>query len=113
MDRKNFLSLLSLSLRTLSRLTNPHETSYPSVTNSAPEPIYTGPSVESVADQNANSSKGPISGGKLGAAVGVPLLVVAIAVIAYVGWNRMRKRPEKKRFSAVSFFKLLFSSLIE
>lgn len=81
------------------------------MTNSAPEPIYTGPSVESVADQNANSSKGPISGGKLGAAVGVPLLVVAIAVIAYVGWNRMRKRPEKKRFSAVSFFTSL--SLIE
>lgn len=74
------------------------------MTNSAPEPIYTGPSVESVADQNADSSRGPISGGKLGAAVGVPLLVVAIAVIAYVGWNRMRKRPEKKRFSAVSFF---------
>lgn len=42
----------------------------------------------------------------MGAAVGVPLLVVAVAVVAYVMWNRLRKRPEKKRFSAVRFLSL-------
>ncbi|GAA5943569.1 uncharacterized protein JCM15063_006460 [Sporobolomyces koalae] len=73
--------------------------SYPSVTESAPQAIYTGPSVESVADKNA-SSNNP-TGGKLGAAIGVPLVVVALVAAAYVTWNRFRKRPQKKQFSAV------------
>ena len=37
----------------------------------------------------------------MAAAVAVPLAVVALAVVAYVAWNRFRKRPERKRFSAV------------
>ncbi|GAA6063896.1 hypothetical protein JCM10212_002428 [Sporobolomyces blumeae] len=72
--------------------------SYPSVTETAPTAVYTGPSVESVADKNASSTP---TGGKLGAAIGVPLIVVAIAVAAYVTWHRYKKRPQKKRFSAV------------
>ncbi|GAA5961973.1 hypothetical protein JCM3765_007179 [Sporobolomyces pararoseus] len=72
--------------------------SYPSVTESAPQAVYTGPSVESVADKNSSSSP---TGGKLGAAIGVPLIVVALAIAAYVTWNRYKKRPQKKRFSAV------------
>ncbi|GAA6024283.1 hypothetical protein JCM10207_008736 [Rhodosporidiobolus poonsookiae] len=71
--------------------------SYPSVTSAAAPSSYTGPSVESVEDKSSSSP----SGGKLGAAIAVPILVVALAVVAYVTWNRMRKRPEKKRFSAV------------
>ncbi|GAA5836356.1 hypothetical protein JCM11251_001471 [Rhodosporidiobolus azoricus] len=70
---------------------------YPSVTQSAIASSYTGPSVESV---EAKESSSP-SGGKLGAAIAVPLLVVAIAVAGYVLWHRKRKQPEKKRFSAV------------
>ncbi|GAA5881253.1 hypothetical protein JCM1840_000641 [Sporobolomyces johnsonii] len=72
--------------------------SYPSVTQSAISSNYTGPSVESAADNSGSSSP---TGGKLGAAIGVPLIVVAIAVVGYVTWNRLRKRPDKKRFSAV------------
>lgn len=73
--------------------------SYPSVTQSAASSNYTGPSVESVADP-ATKSSSP-SGGKLGAAIAVPLLVVALAAAGYVTWHKLRKRPEKKRFSAV------------
>ncbi|BGP07554.1 hypothetical protein JCM10049v2_003392 [Rhodotorula toruloides] len=73
--------------------------SYPSVTQSAASSNYTGPSVESVADPATKSSS--LSGGKLGAAIAVPLLVVALAVAGYVTWHKLRKRPEKKRFSAV------------
>ncbi|BGP70002.1 hypothetical protein NBRC10513v2_003355 [Rhodotorula toruloides] len=73
--------------------------SYPSVTQSAASSNYTGPSVESVADP-ATKSSSP-SGGKLGAAIAVPLLVVGLAVAGYVTWHKLRKRPEKKRFSAV------------
>ncbi|GAA6055456.1 hypothetical protein NBRC10513_006361 [Rhodotorula toruloides] len=72
---------------------------YPSVTQSAASSNYTGPSVESVADP-ATKSSSP-SGGKLGAAIAVPLLVVGLAVAGYVTWHKLRKRPEKKRFSAV------------
>ncbi|BGP24179.1 proteophosphoglycan 5 [Rhodotorula toruloides] len=66
---------------------------------SAASSNYTGPSVESVADPATKSSS--LSGGKLGAAIAVPLLVVALAVAGYVTWHKLRKRPEKKRFSAV------------
>ncbi|GAA6041406.1 hypothetical protein JCM8097_005233 [Rhodosporidiobolus ruineniae] len=72
--------------------------SYPSVTQSAAIAAYTGPSVQSVQDKSSSSSP---SGGKLGAAIVVPILVVAAAVVGYVVWNKRRKRPEKKRFSAV------------
>ncbi|BGP20639.1 hypothetical protein JCM10213_007175 [Rhodosporidiobolus nylandii] len=71
--------------------------SYPSVTTSAPSSAYTGPSVESVQTKGTSSP----SGGKLGAAIAVPLLVIAIAAAGYVIWNKRRKRPDKKRFSAV------------
>ncbi|GAA5853906.1 hypothetical protein JCM8547_008153 [Rhodosporidiobolus lusitaniae] len=70
---------------------------YPSVTQSAITSAYTGPSVESVENKSSSSP----SGGKLGAAIAVPLLVVAVAAVGYVLWNRKRKQPEKKRFSAV------------
>ncbi|GAA5844073.1 hypothetical protein JCM3766R1_004510 [Sporobolomyces carnicolor] len=73
--------------------------SYPSVTDTAPVAVYTGPSVESVADKNSTSSTP--TGGKLGAAIVVPLVVVALAIAGYVTWNRYKKRPQKKRFSAV------------
>ncbi|GAA5880057.1 hypothetical protein JCM16303_001196 [Sporobolomyces ruberrimus] len=72
--------------------------SYPSVTESAPQAVYTGPSVESVSDKNNPSSP---TGGKLGVAIAVPLIFVALLAIAYVSWNRFKKRPQKKRFSAV------------
>ncbi|GJN88902.1 hypothetical protein Rhopal_001873-T1 [Rhodotorula paludigena] len=73
--------------------------SYPSVTQSASNAEDTGPSVESVSDDKSRSS-GP-SGGKLAAAILVPLLVVGLAAAAYVLWYKRKKRPEKKRFSAV------------
>ncbi|GAA5863479.1 hypothetical protein JCM3774_005307 [Rhodotorula dairenensis] len=72
--------------------------SYPSVTQSTGTWNASGPSVESAADNNRSTG---LSGGKLAAAVAVPLAVVALAVVAYVAWNRFRKRPERKRFSAV------------
>lgn len=81
---------------------------YPSVTESAPQAVYTGPSVESVADKNTPSSP---TGGKLGAAIGVPLIVVALAIAGYVTWNRYKKRPQKKRFSAVSSNESLVAKL--
>ncbi|ORY88153.1 hypothetical protein BCR35DRAFT_302089 [Leucosporidium creatinivorum] len=74
---------------------------YPaSATASAQSPSYTGPSVESVAGKSTNSSSS-LTGGKLGAAVAVPLLVLALALGAYLAWHKLRKRPEKKRWSAV------------
>lgn len=73
--------------------------SYPSVTQTTGTFNASGPSVESASDSNKTSG---LSGGKLAAAVAVPLAVAAIAVLAYVAWNRTRKRPERKRFSAVS-----------
>ncbi|TKA52006.1 hypothetical protein B0A53_05091 [Rhodotorula sp. CCFEE 5036] len=72
--------------------------SYPSVTQSTGTWNASGPSVESAADSNKSTG---LSGGKLAAAVAVPLAVVALAVVAYVAWNRFRKRPDRKRFSAV------------
>ncbi|GAA5990778.1 hypothetical protein JCM10908_000011 [Rhodotorula pacifica] len=72
--------------------------SYPTVTQGASTWNASGPSVESAADSNKSTG---LSGGKLVAAVAVPLAVVALAVIAYVAWNRTRKRPERKRLSAV------------
>jgi hypothetical protein len=74
--------------------------SYPSVTTSAYASEYTGPSVQSVENKTSSSP----SGGKLGAAVAVPILVLGLAAAAYVIWNKKRKRPEKKRFSAVRLF---------
>ncbi|KAM0787340.1 hypothetical protein ACM66B_003429 [Microbotryomycetes sp. NB124-2] len=74
--------------------------SYPSLTNSGPLPAYTGPSVESVGGQK-DSHAGGLTGGKLGAAVAVPLLAVAIAVATFLLWSRWRKKPEQKRWSAV------------
>lgn len=75
--------------------------SYPAtVTASAESPTYTGPSVESVSDPSTSST---ISGGKLGAAVAIPVLAVIACVGAYIAWNKLRKRPEKKRWSAVRF----------
>lgn len=75
---------------------------YPaSVTGSASEPVYTGPSVESVANASSGSN---ISGGKLGAAVAIPVLAVIACIGAYVTWNKLRKRPEQKRWSAVGHF---------
>ncbi|KAL8283524.1 hypothetical protein RQP46_005627 [Phenoliferia psychrophenolica] len=72
---------------------------YPaSVTGTASEPVYTGPSVESVANASSSST---ISGGKLGAAVAIPVLAVIACIGAYVAWNKLRKRPEQKRWSAV------------
>ncbi|BGP39513.1 hypothetical protein JCM10450v2_003479 [Rhodotorula kratochvilovae] len=73
--------------------------SYPSVTQTADQSTYTGPSVESVSDAKSRSSAP--SGGKLAAAVLIPILVVALAAIGYVVWYKRKKRPEKKRFSAV------------
>lgn len=103
MDRKPFsfnsafLRLIFLSSRR-----------YPSVTSSGNLPAYTGPSVESVAAPSTST----ISGGKLAAAVAIPLLVIVGLLAAYVGWNKWKKREVKKRWSAVSFqFSLLLSAL--
>lgn len=71
--------------------------SYPSVTSSGNLPAYTGPSVESVAAPSTST----ISGGKLAAAVAIPLLVIVGLLAAYVGWNKWKKREVKKRWSAV------------
>jgi len=73
--------------------------SYPSVTTTGDQATYTGPSVESVSDSKSRSSSP--SGGKLAAAVLVPILVVIAAAVGYVVWYKRKKRPEKKRFSAV------------
>ncbi|GAA6047108.1 hypothetical protein JCM3770_004200 [Rhodotorula araucariae] len=73
--------------------------SYPSVTQTADQSIYTGPSVESVSDPKSRSSAP--SGGKLAAAVLIPIIVVALAAVGYVLWYKRKKRPEKKRVSAV------------
>ncbi|KAK4702497.1 hypothetical protein P7C70_g3725, partial [Phenoliferia sp. Uapishka_3] len=72
---------------------------YPaSVTATAESPVYTGPSVESVSSTSTSSA---LSGGKLGAAVVFPVLAVIACIGAYVAWNKFRKRPEQKRWSAV------------
>ncbi|GAA5977248.1 hypothetical protein JCM11641_003890 [Rhodosporidiobolus odoratus] len=71
--------------------------SYPTVTDSAAASAYTGPSVESV----ENKSTSTPSGGKLGAAVAVPLLALAVAALGYVIWNKRKKKSATKRFSAV------------
>ncbi|KAI5477043.1 hypothetical protein MNV49_006919 [Pseudohyphozyma bogoriensis] len=76
--------------------------SYPSATASAVSPSYTGPSVESVSTPSTS-----VSGGKLGAAIAVPLLAVIAALGAYIAWNKWRKKPEKKRWSAVRTTTLL------
>ncbi|GAA5941780.1 hypothetical protein JCM3775_000102 [Rhodotorula graminis] len=72
---------------------------YPSVTSTGDQSTYTGPSVESVSDTKSRSSAP--SGGKLAAAVLVPILVVIAAAVAYVFIYKRKKAPEKKRFSAV------------
>ncbi|KAK4046162.1 hypothetical protein OIV83_006303 [Microbotryomycetes sp. JL201] len=74
--------------------------SYPSLTNTGPLPAYTGPSVESAGGQR-ESHAGGLTGGKLGAAVAIPLLAVAVAVAVFLLWSRWRKKPEQKRWSAV------------
>ncbi|BGP55070.1 hypothetical protein JCM8202v2_002664 [Rhodotorula sphaerocarpa] len=72
--------------------------SYPSVNQPTGTFNASGPSVESVGDNHKQSG---LSGGSIAAAVAVPIAVVLLAVAAYVAWNRSRKRPERKRFSAV------------
>lgn len=69
--------------------------SYPTETTTAILSNYTGPSVESVA-----SGTKSFSSSKLGAAIAVPILAVAAAICGYVLFNRYRKKPEKKRWSA-------------
>lgn len=76
-----------------------HARSYPSVNQPTGTFNASGPSVESVGDNHKQSG---LSGGSIAAAVAVPIAVVLLAVAAYVAWNRSRKRPERKRFSAVS-----------
>ena len=34
----------------------------------------------------------------------MPLLVLAVVLGAYLAWHKLRKRPEKKRWSAVCCF---------
>lgn len=68
----------------------------PSSSLDIPAAAYTGPSVESV-----SGSKPAISSATLGVAIGVPLLVIAVAVALYVVWQKKKRAPEKKRWSAV------------
>lgn len=83
---------------TLARNQADHTRRYPaSVTGSALLPASSGPSVESV----SGAANGGVSGKVIGAAVAVPILVIAALVCAYVVWNRYKKKPEKKRWSAV------------
>ena len=68
---------------------------YPSVTASAGAAVYTGPSVESVSSPTSSS----FSGGRLAAAVAIPILALAGLLAAYIIWNKSKKKPEKKRWS--------------
>ena len=70
---------------------------YPSETSSASFSNYTGPSVESV---GSTSSTHHFSNSKLGAAIAVPILALAACVAAYVLYNKRRKQPAAKRYSA-------------
>ena len=65
------------------------------MTASAGAAIYTGPSVESVSSPTSSS----FSGGRLGAAVAIPILALAGLLAAYIIWNKSKKKPEKKRWS--------------
>lgn len=66
-------------------------------TSSAKNGTSTGMSVESV---RAPNTSGGISGGKLAAAVVVPLLAAALGVAAYVFYSRRKGRNQRKRWSA-------------
>ncbi|KAM0748682.1 hypothetical protein T439DRAFT_382467 [Meredithblackwellia eburnea MCA 4105] len=73
--------------------------SYPaSVTDTSSSPVYTGPSVESVSNP---SSSNAVSGGRLAAAVIIPVLAAIAALCGYVAWNKFKKRKDTKRWSAV------------
>ncbi|KAK4055937.1 hypothetical protein OIO90_002930 [Microbotryomycetes sp. JL221] len=73
--------------------------SYPSLTNSGPLPAYTGPSVESVNGNKTNDNS--LTGGKLAAAVTIPLLMVIVGIVGFLLWNKWKKKPQQKRWSNV------------
>lgn len=57
----------------------------------------TGPTVDSVSDTSGSSG---VTGGKLAAAVTIPLLAAAIFVIGYIFYSRRKGKTERKRWSA-------------
>lgn len=69
------------------------------MTGAADFPAYTGPSVT-----NSEVGATGITPSQIGAAVALPLLAIAAAVGGYIAWNKYKKKPEKKRWSAVGYF---------